>query len=66
MTSLEDIQEEFSDLDLEVTDEAVLIKLQQLCQMYNIGESLIEPFSSKVNNLTQLIQRDLIKKPIET
>jgi len=53
--SVEDIQEEFSDLDLEVTDEAVLIQLQALCGRYNIDANKLscEYFSfntkSKVN-----------------
>jgi len=39
--SIEDIQEEFSDLDLEVTDDSVLIQLQALCGRYNIDANKI-------------------------
>jgi len=41
MASLEDIQSEFADLDLEITDDDVLAELSVLCKRYNIDAAKI-------------------------
>jgi len=39
--SVEEIQEEFADLDIEVTEDDVLLKLQEYCDQYNIDANKI-------------------------
>lgn len=39
--SVEDIQEEFLDLDIEVTDQDVLLKLKEFCDRYNLDANKI-------------------------
>jgi len=60
--ALDDIQTELADLDIEVTDEAVLGQLAQLCQRYGIdAEKISCEYFSFANNTKATIKGKLIR-----